>query len=403
VKSRSEALGQEERPSRPSSEVNPEQPPAEARPARRWRAALPWPVLAAAGGAGLVAAAVARLVFPALSINNDEAVYLLQADALAHGSLFPRAPEPLSAFTPWFTVAHEGHYLPKYTPFFPALLALSKVLTGGTAAALVLVAASIPIVAYLLAREVAAERRTAVAAALLVAGSPLVVVHTGLHLTYLPTMVLLEAFAWMLLRGLRTRARGWLAGAGLALSAAATIRPYDAVLFGLPLLAWALLRRPFGERGERARELVWIVAGGALPAALLVAYNLRATGNPFRLPFSLTEPLDTLGFGLRKLFPTDSLHHFGPREGATAVAGHLRQLGAWSAGGALTMALAATALWRRRTQGPLLALAGAWVTFPLGYLFFWGPWAYRRSGPAPSTSAPSTSHRSCRHWPFWPA
>lgn len=371
MKSRTQDADHQERSSGPSPGATSGQPSAEAQPASRWRAALPWPVLAAAVAAAGIAAAVAGLVFPLLSINNDEAVYLLQADALAHRSLFPRAPEPLSAFRPWFMVARDGHYLSKYTPFYPALLALSKVLTGGTTAALMLVAAAIPVVTYLLAREVTAERRTAVVAALLVAGSPLVVVHTGLHLSYLPTLVLLEVFAWMLLRGVRTRAGGWLAGAGLALSAAATTRPYDAVLFGLPMLAWALLRRPCRER---ARDVAWIVAGGLLPVALLVAYNVRAMGGPLRLPFSVIEPLDKLGFGVRKMFPTDGRHHFGPWQGVKGVASHMRELGAWSAGGVVTMALAVMGFARRRSEKPLVALAGAWVTFPLGYLFFWGPW-----------------------------
>ena len=82
--------------------------------------------------AAVWAVGVSALFLPHQSDNNDESVYLLQADALREGHLFPPAAGPASAFLPWLATPAGDHYVTKYTPVFPALIALGHLRWGRT-------------------------------------------------------------------------------------------------------------------------------------------------------------------------------------------------------------------------------------------------------------------------------
>ncbi|MDP9497197.1 MAG: hypothetical protein M3P46_05980 [Actinomycetota bacterium] len=79
----------------------------------------------AVAGLGLLSAALAAGVHVAVfadgSANNDEVAYLLQAQSLADGQLFPDVPPEGRAAQPWFFVARNGEFVPKYLPLVPAL------------------------------------------------------------------------------------------------------------------------------------------------------------------------------------------------------------------------------------------------------------------------------------------
>jgi hypothetical protein len=326
-------------------------------------------VLAAVSGGG--AALLSRLVFPYLSIDNDEPLYRLQAQVIANGHLFPSAPAPKGSYVPWLAAVHDGHYVLKYTPLVPGWHALSYLLTGGFALGLAVLAALLVVVTYRLALELLGQPWVALLAAGLTALSPLVVVQSALLLPYLPTLLLLELFVWMLVRGVR-RTSGWcLPLAGLAAAAAFTIRPYDTLLFVVPMLVWAA----FGPLSQRR---LWaagrLALGAVLPLAGLLAYNAAATGHPFRLPFNALESKDALGFGVRKLYPGDKRHDFGIVQGLAGVGDHLTLLAVWIAGGALLLVLGIVAGLRRRLSPPLLALAVSGAVFTIGYIGFWGAW-----------------------------
>src|SRR5664279_2571740 len=62
-------------------------------------------VLVAAAASAILACVLSVTVFSQLSVNNDEAVYLLQAKAMAGGHLFPQAGHPAASFTPWLGVS----------------------------------------------------------------------------------------------------------------------------------------------------------------------------------------------------------------------------------------------------------------------------------------------------------
>ncbi|AEH08943.1 hypothetical protein FsymDg_1481 [Candidatus Protofrankia datiscae] len=350
----------------------------------RWRAPLAaarsrlaavsgpgWTVAVAALLSAVAAVLINQHLFPYQSINNDEALYWLQAQTLAGGDLFPPAPPSADSYAPWLAIVTDGHYVLKYTPVVAGLLALSLVITGGTALALALVVAAAVEMTYLVGVELLDDRRTAAVAAWLLALSPLVLLQSAMLLPYLPVLVLSECVVFGLLRGLRTRRRVPLVGAGLALGLAAAVRPYDVVLVLGPFVLWTVCR---GARGRRWWMLRWVGAGLAAPFALLLSYNAAATGNPFQLPFALLEPEDKLGFGVRRLFPTDTAHHFGLVEGLTAIGDHLWLLGAWACGGVVLAVLSVATVIRRRMTAPALTVGVGALLLIIGYVAFWGAW-----------------------------
>ncbi len=315
---------------------------------------------------------MARLVFPNGSVNDDEAIYRLQAHTIAGGHLFPAAPNPPTAFVPWLAAIVGHHYVLKYTPVEAALLAASHVATGSYLPALILTTVALVVATWLLAVELLGNRKEALIAAALVAGSPLVIVQSGLLLAYLTTLVLLVLFVWTGVRGVRRRHPGWLVAAGLTIGVAGAIRPYDAVIFALPFVVWGIR-----ELGWSRRALVaaaWVVVGGIGPLAAFLAYNDAATGSPLRLPFNLQDGHDTIGFGLRRLTPGEDFHHFGPIQGVHGVVVHIVAFLIWIAGGPLLIALGWLAVRRGRLRGPAVALAATAISLPLGYVYFWGPW-----------------------------
>lgn len=328
--------------------------------------------------AAITAVVLSRTVFAHLSINNDEGIYRLQADALAHGHLFGPAPHPADAFRPWLAAIVDGHYVLKYTPVYPAVLALSAVVTGGPLLALAAVVAGAVAMTYLLAVEVLGDRREAVVAAGLFAASPLVVIQSGLLLPYLFAVLLLEAFVWGLVRGFargtptRVGSGPALLIAGAALGLALVARPFDAVLFAAPVVVGVLGRR--WREHLTLRRVVLVAVPLAVALGGFFAFNAAATGGLLKPTFSLLEPRDALGFGDRYLYPTDITHHFGPRQAVEGITANGSLLVGWSAGGVVMVVLAAATLARRRAPAPALWLAGSAALLVAGYGFFWGPW-----------------------------
>src|ERR671917_2098745 len=90
-------------------------------------------------GAGVWALIGSQRLFTYLSDDHDEGLYLLQANALAEGHLFPPAPEQADAFRPFLSVLSDGRFVLKYAPVHASILAGSKKLTGDARPALALI------------------------------------------------------------------------------------------------------------------------------------------------------------------------------------------------------------------------------------------------------------------------
>ncbi|MCA1707132.1 MAG: glycosyltransferase family 39 protein, partial [Actinobacteria bacterium] len=259
-------------------------------------------VLALAVAAGIWAVVGSHRVFPYLSDDHDEGLYLLQADALANGHLFPSAREHPDAFVPWLSVLRDGKFVLKYAPVHASILALGLGVLGSARWSLGLIASGVVVLTYALAKEVLGDRRLALLASAFLALSPLFLIQSATFLPYCSSLLLLEAFAFTLLRGQRTRNGAVLASSGFFFGLALFARPYDALIFGVPLGLYFLIRERH-QHTRGVRDAGWFALGTVLPVAAMLLYYQAATGSPFRPPFNLLEPNDTIGFGPRRLLP----------------------------------------------------------------------------------------------------
>ncbi|HEV3401483.1 MAG TPA: glycosyltransferase family 39 protein, partial [Acidimicrobiales bacterium] len=328
-------------------------------------------VLGLAVAAGLWALVGSQLVFPYLSDDHDEGLYLLQATALADGDLFPTAPEQADAFRPWLSVLDGDRYILKYTPVHAAILAAGLRLTGSARSSLALVAAGVVLLSYALAKEVLGNRHLAALAAAFVAASPLFIMQSATFLPYCSMLLLLEGFALALLRGARTNGRLLVGLSGLVFGLALFARPFDALLWGLPLGAYVAVSQ-WSDRRRLLQTAGWFVLGSVLPVLAMLAYYRAATGSPFRTPFNLLEPQDTLGFGARRLVPGAPELDFTLAHGIYGIIRYVLITLAWAFGGLVLVGFFLAGLLRRRVGGPQPWLALIVLTFACGYMFFWG-------------------------------
>jgi|GEM_PF-792748 len=317
-------------------------------------------------------------VFPYLSDDHDEAIYLLQADALAHGHLFPPAPAHPESFSPWLSVLSGDKYLLKYSPVHASFVALG-ILLGNPRLALGLIAGAVVVLAYLLAQEVLGDRKQAALASAFFAFSPLFLIQSVTFLPYSSSLLLLMAFAVALLRGMRSSGRSWLWASGFLLGLAVFARPFDAVLFAAPLGLYFLISR-WRDRRKLFGQAAWLALGAALPILAMLAYYWAATGSPFRSPFSVLEPRDTLGFGNRKITPNHPDLIFTPGHGLYGVIRHVVLTSFWCFGGLVLIGFLLAGLRRQQRGGPAPWLALVGLTVPFGYLFFWGTFGTGQRG-----------------------
>lgn len=346
----------------------------------RWAGEHPaFIVLTIAVAAAAWAVLGSHYVFPYLTDDHDEGLYLLQAEALAEGYLLPPAPKHPDAFIPWLTVLNDGIYVLKYAPVHASILALGIRALGDPRWSLGLIAGAVVVLTYALAKEVLGDRRQAVLASAFLALSPLFLLQSATFLSYCSSLLLLEAFAFTLLRGLRTRHRAVLAVSGLLFGLALFARPFDALIFGAPLVLYGVIR----ERGQLAvlgRPAAWFGLGVVLPVAAMLLYYRAATGSAFRPPFNLLEPSDTLGFGPRRLLPGQPALPFTPTLGWYGVSRHVLLTSFWGFGGLMLVGFFLFGLIRRRKGGTEAWIAAVAVTFACGYAFFWGTYGTSLKG-----------------------
>ncbi|HUR72672.1 MAG TPA: hypothetical protein VMZ00_00245 [Sporichthya sp.] len=330
------------------------------------------------GVLAFVAAAVAlylRLdVFDLGSANNDEGVYLRQAQALADGHLVVPFHGPVEAHQPWLFAIGDDGYISKYLPVAAGCYALGIVLFGSPTPVLVAMAAAVPVLTYLVARAMALPARRAVVAAGLVGLSPAVLVQGGLLLSYLPLLVLVLGCWLAAFRAVDARPAArprWAVAAALLGALTVCTRPLDGLLLVAPLLLWVLW-----HSSERKLTAAALFGGGVPIVGATLLYNAHVTGNPLKLPFSLLDPMDKAGFGPRRFFPEDKTHDFGLHEALEGTADHFFvEPAQWMFGFLAVLMLALWAIRRRGSAGDrhrvLVGSAGGLLG---AYFFFWGPW-----------------------------
>jgi hypothetical protein len=335
---------------------------------RRHLAVLPLVVLGA-----LLPLLVSKAAFPDLSVNLDEISYLSQAEAIGEGELTRPASEFVPHFRPQLSGIRDDRVIFKFQPAWPAMLAASKNLTGSYRPALAVTGAAAVLAMYAFSYELM-RRRVALLATIAFLGTPFVLVQSGTYLAYFPTVPLLLASSACLLRGLRTGRGPLFAAGGALLGLAFFHRGFDAVLWGVPLFVFLVLRS--ASMKESLRRVGAAVAGAAPFGLLYLAYNTRVTGSPTHPAFTAAGSRDTFGFGIRASYDVpgrpDAGIDFTLAESLRSARAASAALPDWSFGWYLGIALAVLGVVVHRREATTWLLVAVGAAFPAGYLFWWG-------------------------------
>lgn len=343
-----------------------------------------WPAAVLAVAAALIALWARHHLFPAYSWNRDEPVYLWHVDVLRSGRLTAPDGGFPTLFQPWLSARGDGVLFTQYTLGWPLVLLAAVLVTGSAGAGLLLGAALAVVGTYAITFELRHDRAWAIVASALMLASPILAIQGGVYLSYLFTLGLGLLFGAGLLSGVR-RHRPWrLVGAGLLLGWIFMTRPYDAVLWALAFGGYVLV-----VDRARWRTLVRpVLLSGATALPLVVAtlaYNRHVTGSSLQFPITAADPLDTFGFGPKRLMPTFEVVDYGLGKALKGTAKNIFFLPWFLVGSYVGVALAAAGLWRARRHRSTLAALFVGLAFLLGYFVFWGNYlsslASRISGP----------------------
>ncbi len=310
-----------------------------------------------------------QTIFPYLSNNHDEGVYVFHARILEQGKLWLDPPPQSEFFNAWFIV-NDGHKVyPKYSPVFPALLAAADILFKDMRMALALIGAGVVVALYFVGLELY-RRPVALLGGIFLMFTPLFLVQASLFLAYMLSFLFNLLFLLFFLRAIRREGLAYPLLAGACIGLGAFARPYSALLFALPVAGYAayLLAR----KRMPVRTAALLVAGAVPFLALTLGYNYLMTGNPLLFGYNAYEPADKLGFGIRRFAPGLPDIIYTPADALQGIIVRLATLPFWVFGGALLIVLAIIALKRRRLRAPeilFLGIAGAVV---LGNALYWG-------------------------------
>lgn len=326
-------------------------------------------VLAAAGF--MLSMVVHETLMPFTTGNADEVVYRFQADM--YRDALVTIPDDGPAFRPWMSGVVDGERIMVFPPGWPAVMAIGLSLTDSETVAVALVIALLGPAMWWFARELSGARRVAAVAGAAMLVSPLVIVHSGTLLSYLPALVCELVFGAAVVRATRTgRMRVLLLG-GLALGILFAMRPLDAGLIAVPFGGYLLWTWRTGPR-RLARAIGW-GALGALPIVLIVlAYNARVSSGPFTFPIEAAGGNNAFGFGVRNIAEGTPLTEVSASGSLRATALNLVELLQWIPAAWLGVPLAVVGgviLWKADRTKALLLFAIC-VIFPLVYAFYWG-------------------------------
>ncbi|HUF85362.1 MAG TPA: hypothetical protein VMQ81_12315, partial [Acidimicrobiia bacterium] len=305
-----------------------------------------WPAAVLAVLAALVALWARHRLFPAYSWNRDEPVYLWHMDALRHGHFTPPDGGYPDLFHPWLSARGEGVFFTQYTLGWPAVLLAAAVLTGSAGNALLLGAALAVVGTYAIGIELLRNRSIATLGAGLMVASPLLAIQGGVYLSYLFTLGLGLLFGTLLLSGLRLDRPLRLLLAGVLLGWIFITRPYDAVLWGAAFAGYALIRER--ARWTRLVQPFLVCGAAALPLVIAtLAYNRHVTGGWLAFPITAADPMDTFGFGPKRLMPTFEIIDYDLGKALKATAKNAFVLPWFLVGSYVGLLTAGLGLWQR--------------------------------------------------------
>jgi 4-amino-4-deoxy-L-arabinose transferase-like glycosyltransferase len=247
----------------------------------------------------LLAVVVQVVVLQRFPNSGDEYAYLWQATAFAHGEVSAETPQPQDAFRLNHVGDRNGRRFGKYPPGWPLLLA-AGVAAGAPSLVNPLLAALALAGVYRLACSFVGPR-AALLGTIFTGSTPFFLLNAASYFSHPACLFSLTVLALALCWTIERRGPLPLIVAGAGFGLAVLVRPYTALLVGVPLLL-GLGKDVFFTPGPRRRpfatSLLWFIAGG-VPFALLLAMVDRAvTGSWLTLAWTYFDPEETIGFGV---------------------------------------------------------------------------------------------------------
>ena len=324
-----------------------------------------------AGIAFALSIIVRHEVFPAYSWNRDEPVYLWQVQLLNEGQLSSTDGGAPEFFRPWLTAARDGTLFSQYTPGWPLALWLSDNVLGSPGYALAFSAALAVLGTYTFTRVLTGKRNVALIAAAIMTMSPIVILQSGIYLGYLFSLALGLFFGALVLTGIR--GSPWrLIVAGLLLGLIFLTRPYDAVLWALPIGVYALVITARSEWKTLLKPALWTALGFLPLFVVTLALNKHLTGSFTEFPITVASKLDKFWFGTRRIMPRWEAVDFTVFRAFRGSGRNLFFLPQFLFGSYLALIVAGRVLWERRRERDTIGLFALAAAFPLGYFIFWG-------------------------------
>jgi len=248
---------------------------------------------------------VANKIFDNLAHLEDEQAFVWQAEVIARGKLtLPSPPYPSSYLYP-FVVDYQGQRFGKYPLGWPVILGLG--VRSGLRSLVNPILAGVSVwLTFLLGKRIFGKK-TGLLAAGLTLFSPFFLTISGSLLSHPLGLVLSGAFTltWLVAFSKDSSdlppspdSKRWLATitAGIFLGSLALTRPWTAVGIAIPFAIHGITILIRGE--SRQRWQVVAVGGVAIiVASLQLAWQWRATGDPFMNLYTLWWDYDRIGFG----------------------------------------------------------------------------------------------------------
>lgn len=326
----------------------------------------------------VISLVVGNVFFENLSMNNDEAVYVLQAQMFAGGDVNLSDAAHGDAFRPWMSGRVDGDRLVLVAqPILPGLMALSDLLFGTMRVALAAVAAAAVVAVYAATKTLLDRDSVALVAAGCFVLSPLVMVQSAMYVSYVLAVAIGATALTLVTRGVDAAAEGrrwlwWIVGGGLTEGLLLFTRPLEGIVTGFLLVGWMWVR---GGRWRLLLRTVPVLGVSALPVLVAVfTYNAFTTGDPFTFALWAIGGNDSFGFGYRAIAEYSRYIYVGPGEAWLALRTNLRAYPHWIVGGLVSIPLAAwgaRCLWHIQRKVLYLLLAML-VAFPFAYFFYYG-------------------------------
>ncbi len=231
--------------------------------------------------------------------SADEYSYFLQAKIFSTGRLSVPSPENRHFFD-IDEVINDGKFYSKYPPGWPFFLMFGMMVSKAMLVNLIFGLLTL-VALYRLAKHLFSEDVARIAL-LLVSCNAFFIFNSASYFTHPSTLFFLTLAMYIYLKNLRTTNPGPWFLLGMVIGIAFNTRPYTTFVIAIPFAFYELWLLVI-KREKPLKEIVgqWgaSIVGFSLFLALFLLYNHLQTGHLMRVPFSVYNIDETIGFGGR--------------------------------------------------------------------------------------------------------